>query len=187
MNPLDPTLGYEWSDDTCDACGEPRAAILWRERREDGASCPECAEDSLVVLTHAEGWEDACCPEVVESPTERCSRCEKEIARGICFHGSEWPVFCDRCVHDLANAAAAIDEADDDLGYVDFWYSDGKPASARDYGVDYEEPHGTVREWWPTGQLRRLGVYDQGKPVGVWRQWSRDESLDLEYDFGGTP
>ena len=184
VNPLDPSLGDEWSDDGCDSCGEPQANILLREDRADGAICHECASDARSVLLKQEGWQDACCPEIVEQSSERCTRCNGEVQGGISFHESDWPIFCQTCVLDLGEAAATINIEDPDSQLADFWYSDGTPAVDREYAVGYFDPNGLVREWWPGGQLKREGAYLDGRPVGRWHTWSRDGQVDLEHDFG---
>lgn len=62
-----------------------------------------------------------------------------------------------------------------------YWYEDGKVWS--EYHYQNGARHGICKVYFPNGQARYEGQWENDQPVGHWKFWNKDGSLVREKDY----
>lgn len=50
------------------------------------------------------------------------------------------------------------------------------------YLTEHNEQHGLFIEWHDSGAVKTIGLYDHGKPAGLWTSFDKDGNLTLQFD-----
>ncbi|MGD1847223.1 MAG: toxin-antitoxin system YwqK family antitoxin [Salibacteraceae bacterium] len=65
-----------------------------------------------------------------------------------------------------------------------YWYNDGKTWSEYEYQNGMR--HGSCKVYFPNGQIRYAGQWEQDQPVGNWKFWTNAGKLEREANYAPT-